>query len=326
MGKECSMNRLMKGILYITAGCIGIGCAALILGIVLGGGKALDTDFEWIKDRARNMAAVAEKNVHNAKQDADAAVKGRGIEYDAADETYQEYSGDDFSGDVGIFTADASSIQGISIDLRHVYFSVEESDDSRVMVSVDNDVRGVKASCESGVLTIQDERTGKKGREDASVYLEIPEGMQLDNVKIRIDAGVLYSECSFAAKNLSVDAGAGELSLSDLSANAFAASVGAGTLTVADSSFDTAKLDCGVGTMDIAADIKGNAQMDCGMGTIYVELGEDVESVNYELECGAGSIQIGDSTYSGLAKKSQLNNGSQATFTLSCGMGQICID
>lgn len=133
-------------------------------------------------------------------------------------------------------------------------------------------------------------------------------------------------EGSFYAKELSVDAGAGEISLMDVTADTFTASVGAGTLDISDSSFQTANFNCGVGTMDIDADIKGDAQIDCGMGEIYMELERDITSVNYVLECGAGSIQIGDSTYSGIAKKSQFNNGADATFTVSCGMGQIYID
>ena len=262
------MNRLMKGILYITAGCIGIGFASLILGIVLGGGSRVwDTDFQWVKNRARDMVAVAEKKVHNynAVESADVVEESSDGSAGLYDEvTYYEYDGDDFSGDMGIFAADASSIEDLTIDLRHGYLSIEESDDSRVQVSVSDSAGDVTASCESGRLTIQDERTGR-ARKDVYVYLEIPEGMQLENVNISADAGVVEADSSFSAKNLTVDVDAGQISLSDVAADAFVASVGAGTLDITDSSFQTAKLDCGLGTMEIGADIKGDAQIDCGM-------------------------------------------------------------
>ena len=320
MGKERSMNRFIKGILYITAGCIGIGCAALIIGVVLGGGsQVLDMSFGQVKNRVRDFVMTADKEAHNQ-------MTGHGSEAVIVDHSFDKEYADDFIGNIGIFTADASSIEKLAIDLRYGSLSIEESEDSRVVVSVDGPADGVEASCSSGVLTIQDVRTGKKAREDACVYLQIPEGMQLSGASIRVDSGAVDMEGSFYAKELSVDAGAGEISLMDVTADTFTASVGAGTLDISDSSFQTANFNCGVGTMDIDADIKGDAQIDCGMGEIYMELERDITSVNYVLECGAGSIQIGDSTYSGIAKKSQFNNGADATFTVSCGMGQIYID
>lgn len=329
------MNRLIKGILYITAGCIGIGFAALILGLVLGGGSQVwDTGFQRVKDKVRDAVVVAEKNAHNhvIQQRTEDAVVDHSMdeEYDMQYEAAVYGDGaDDFSGDMGIFAADASSIQKLVIDIRHGSLSIEEieeADDNRVIVSVDGPANGVKASCSSGTLTIQDERTGNKARKDACVYLEIPKGMQLESASIRVDAGVVDTEASFYAKDLSLDAGAGEIDLSDVTADTFAASVGAGNLDITDSSFQAVKLDCGVGNMDIDADITGNAKIKCGMGTVSLELAKGATSVNYELECGAGSIEIGDNLYTGLAKKSQLNNGAQSTFTVSCGMGQIYID
>lgn len=263
MGKERGMNRFIKGILYITAGCIGIGCAALIIGVVLGGGsQVLDMSFGQVKNRVRDFVMTADKEAHNqmtGHRSEDASMD-RVIDKEYAEQYQDSMYEDDFSGDMGIFAADASSIEKLAIDLRYGSLSIEESEDSRVVVSVDGPADGVEASCSSGVLTIQDVRTGKKAREDACVYLQIPEGMQLSGASIRVDSGAVDMEGSFYAKELSVDAGAGEISLMDVTADTFTASVGAGTLDISDSSFQTANFNCGVGTMDIDADIKGVIQ------------------------------------------------------------------
>ena len=36
------MNRWIKGIIYITIGCVGMGAAAVVLALVLGGGSIED--------------------------------------------------------------------------------------------------------------------------------------------------------------------------------------------------------------------------------------------------------------------------------------------
>lgn len=173
---------------------------------------------------------------------------------------------------------------------------------------------------------IRDNRQGKSRRKDVTVYLEIPEGFHFQNVDIQMDAGEIDTDCGFSAENLSVDAGAGLISLENIQADAFSGSVGAGEITIDDSVFQTVRLDCGVGTMDIQADITANAKIDCGMGEVDLELVRDISEVNYVLKCGVGSIDIGDNSYSGLSREKRIDHGADAEFELNCGMGVISID
>lgn len=310
------MNRLIRIILYITAGCVGIGCAALILSFALGGRLAWEETGVVRKaaDRVHEIAAGTRQQIQN--------------EYDYEDdyEETEEYEDESYDGDIGLLTVDASSIQNLSINLQHGYLAIEESDDNLVRVSVTESFDGLTAKCMSGEIIIKDDRPDKSGREDAQVFLEIPDGMSFQNVNIQIDAGIMYQECAFQTEKLTVNADAGEITLSEVTADVLSASVGAGMIDIEDAVFDTASLNCGVGTMDIEADIRGDAKVDCGMGSVNLELEKGTNSVNYALHCGAGSIEIGDNTYSGLARESKLNNGASATFTLNCGMGVICID
>lgn len=300
------MNRLIRIILYITAGCVGIGCAALILSFALGGGRQVWEEAGMVKRAADRVHEIADETKRQA-QDAEL------------------YEGD-YDEEVGLLTIDASSIQDLSIELQHGSLEIEESDDNLIQVSMVQEYNGITANCEAGKIIIRDDRPGSSSREDAQIFLEIPEGMRFRNVNIQIDAGVLSQECGFEADKLTVNADAGEIMLSEVTAGVLSASVGAGAMDIEDGVFDTATLNCGVGTMDMEGAIRGDTKIDCGMGAVNLELADGPNSVNYALRCGAGSIEIGDNTYSGLARESKLNNGASATFTLNCGMGVISID
>lgn len=300
------MNRLIRIILYITAGCVGIGCAALILSFALGGGRQVWEEAGMVKRAADRVHEIADETKRQV-QDAEL------------------YEGD-YDEEVGLLTIDASSIQDLSIELQHGSLEIEESDDNLIQVSMVQEYNGITANCEAGKIIIRDDRPGSSSREDAQIFLEIPEGMRFRNVNIQIDAGVLSQECGFEADKLTVNADAGEITLSEVTAGVLSASVGAGAMDIEDGVFDTATLNCGVGTMDMEGAIRGDTKIDCGMGAVNLELADGPNSVNYALRCGAGSIEIGDNTYSGLARESKLNNGASATFTLNCGMGVISID
>lgn len=306
------MNRLIRMILYITAGCLGIGCAALILSFALGGGRQVWEEAGMVKSAADRVHEIADETKRRVVQDA---------------ELYEgDYDEGDYDEGIGLLTVDASSIQDLSIELQHGSLEIEESDDNLIQVSMAQEFDGITANCEAGKIIIRDDRPGSSSREDAQVFLEIPEGMRLRNVNIQINAGILSQECGFEADKLTVNADAGEIMLSEVTAGVLSASVGAGTMDIEDGVFDTASLNCGVGTMDMEAAIRGDTEIDCGMGSVDLELADGADSVNYLLRCGAGTIEIGDNTYSGLAKESKLNNGASATFTLNCGMGAISID
>ncbi|MDE6888702.1 MAG: DUF4097 domain-containing protein [Eubacterium sp.] len=307
------MNRLMKAILYITAGCIGIGSAALILSAVLSGGQ-LVVDENGIFGRAKDV-------VHSA---AEFAVGSKAIE--VGEEAEMQMVDEGWNEEYNLLAMEAYAVQELAIDLKHGCLIIEESDDELIYVSASGEYGNIQAVCEDGRITVTDNRTGRKNRTDASVYLKLPEDTSLSDVDIRINAGTLEAMEGFYAKMLKVDTDAGYIVLGGITADTLAASVGAGEIQIDDSTFGKASLECGVGVMDIEADISFDTMIDCGMGVVNLELEEGAESVNYELSCGAGAIEIDGESYSGLARKRRIENGASATFTLNCGMGQICIE
>lgn len=324
------MNRWIRMILYITAGCVGVGCAALILSLALSGGH-LNWEDENIFGRARHKAQdFAEAAIGLDQEDPHQPQAVESIEY--SNECTEVPAAEAEERDdcaIGLLAVDSSSIENLSIDLKHAYLSIQQSQDSRIQVycqSEEDAESEVKASCEAGNITIADARKGKTGRKDITVYLEIPDQFKFNMAQIQISAGEVDAECGILSDQLTVNAGAGLISLGSLKADTFHASVGAGEIDIEDGVFRSVSVDCGVGMVDMEADITEYAKIDCGMGEVDLELVKGIDSANYKLKCGVGSIDIGDNSYSGLSREKRIENSATAEFELNCGMGAISVD
>ncbi len=328
------MNRLIRVILYITAGCIGVGCAALILGFALGGANGLKDEsvskqFAYaVRDFSDNMR----KKIHSNKTESDYEYAYTYEEAYDDDYDYDDYENEDFcvetdDGQQMLLSISSFEVQNIEIDLQHGSLGIGDTDDDKIQVVLESGPSdGISAECESGKLVIRDERKGSKRREDTYVYLLMPEDSRFKNLSIQAGAGSVETTCCLEAEHFTVSADAGEIYLNEIKADVFHASVGAGEMNIEDSVFDTVKLDCGIGMINLEADVRGNAQVDCGMGSVYVELEDDADSVDYVLKCGAGNIEIDGDNFSGFSKERHIDNGGSSLFTLNCGMGQICIE
>lgn len=313
------MNRLIRGILYITAGCVGIGIASLVLGLALGGGNL---DFE--DDDMYHQALSAVDTVREIAADtrikntSDTSVD-RGTAYD--EDQYLE-------GEDGYYllTADAYEVSSLQIDIKHGELDIVESSDQKLKVFADEPVEGISAECSDGRLTITDHRQGSESRKDVYISLHIPSSILFEDVDLKVDAGIIQTECVMRTNTLVLNANAGEIALNDINAEQLTASVGAGIIDIVNGEFGAAELDCGVGEMDFEGSIQHDSKISCGMGTVDVTLYNGGENYNYVLDCGMGSIDIGDNSYSGVTKARRIDNGAEATLTLECGMGEICIE
>lgn len=327
------MNRLIRLILYITAGCVGIGSAALILSFVLSGGHpdwGAGEVFRRAKDKAMEFASDSEQETTDSYAMDELAeiefIEDDGNVIVSKDESvFQEQA----ILEEGTAEADADEVRGLSVNIRKGRLIIQESDSDRIQVSCDSKSHAsgqIMVSCGGGEMMIVDNRTGKQSRKDITVYLNIPENFRFETAKIELDAGEVEAECAFAADELTVNAGAGIISLENTQADELSASVGTGEIDMEDGVFRSVYLDCGVGTVDMTADISEYAKIDCGMGTVDLKLVRGIKSANYVLQCGVGSIDIGNSSYSGLSRETWLDNGASADFELNCGMGAISVE
>lgn len=340
------MNRLIKIILCITAACVGIGSAALIIGLFLGGGRLYfmeDTSIAQAGHMMNGFVSQVRDKVHRqkvhrsseeaavelldefAEESSDSRVTYEDYEDYEDYESYEDYEEEGYYGDRLLLKSVSSEIRNLEVDLQHGALQIEESDDGKVWVSVSNEIQDITAECVNGSLVIQDRRQGS-GREDAYVFLQIPEDMQFGTINIQTDAGSMIADCSFTADHLILSVDAGSIVIDDVQSDTLEAFVGAGTMEIGEGMFGSAVMECGVGTITMDAEIIQDSRISCGMGSVYLELEDGVESMNYDLSCGMGCIQIGNNSYTALAKGQRIDYGASANFTLDCGMGEIHIE
>lgn len=96
------------------------------------------------------------------------------------------------------------------------------------------------------------------------------------------------------------------------------------------SGIQTEELDvsAGTGRADIEGAVERKAEGDCGVGELVFLLEGKKEDFNYDLETGAGTIQIGDSRYSGIGLEEKIDNrglGAVKTMELEVGTGSTTV-
>ena len=165
----------------------------------------------------------------------------------------------------------------LEISLKYNTLIFQEYTGDVIKVDTLNDTKGDIVTKEnSGKITITDTRKGTIGQHKA-VRVQIPSGKVFDSVKLSVDAGTIEMSASLNTDQFSVEVGAGEFTNSgDITAQKCDLQVGAGTIEI--SQVDTQKLNA-----------------DCGTGEINLLAAGKEQDYNYELTCGMGNIDFGDS-------------------------------
>ena len=127
----------------------------------------------------------------------------------------------------------------------------------------------------------------KNEMENHKLVLKIPSDFQFDNIEIEAGASAVKIE-SLNTKLLDVEIGAGEIVINQLYVQ--------------------------------------KCELSVGMGNAQIRLAGNQEDYNYEIECGAGNVEIGDESFGGLASERSINNHANALIEIECGMGNVTIE
>lgn len=222
----------------------------------------------------------------------------------------------------------AAGIKNLELTLGAGQFFVREKDVADGVISIT--VQGV-GDCDyyTDVDTLYVE--GFRGKhfmgEDLSknqIIIDIPNGSRFDEVELTCGAGVAELD-NITADELEIEVGAGEVSINFANVTKFSANVGAGRVETSDMTADKVDLEVGMGECFYHG--KGLKELDaeCSLGNMEIIVDGSEEDYNYEIECGAGNIDIGGRNISGLAAEKNIYNGAPGTIELSCNMGNITV-
>lgn len=136
----------------------------------------------------------------------------------------------------------------------------------------------------------------------------------------------LYIPADYVFEEVSFDMISGELYIEDVEAAELVLDVGAGVAEIVNFHAMDADFDCGTGTLTAAGISDNEVNIDCGIGTVdYRTVGKETD-YNYEISCGIGDITCGESSYSGIAEKKNVNNRAAKDMDIDCGIGSVTVE
>lgn len=136
----------------------------------------------------------------------------------------------------------------------------------------------------------------------------------------------LYFPADFYFEEVEITMGASEMKITGLNTNDFHAEIGAGELDVYEGNVKDFSVDIGMGDFEYEGIIKGDCDLDCGMGNMELRLEGSKEDFNYEIDCAAGNVTVGNESFAGFANAKEIEHGADADMDIDCGMGNVIIE
>lgn len=180
-----------------------------------------------------------------------------------------------------------------------------DSQDGSVRVVAEN-VGKFQAYQKGNELWITSTRMARENAEDSKITLYLPAGYSWQEVDLEVGAGQIVAE-GLKVSELDASVGAGEIRLSGMEVGRLDASAG-------------------VGNFVAQGTVTGSVEAECSMGNLELKLSGSETDYDYELECVAGNIKIGEKQYGGgVAKEQNIDNGTGRRINLECSMGNIAV-
>lgn len=203
------------------------------------------------------------------------------------------------------------NIDEVSVRLKDVpssYEVVYEKDTGRLVFEDDNWVHGL---------------FHKKGKmSKGQVYISIPKGKRLDEVKIEMGVGAVKI-FDIGVRKLDVECQIGLFNCKNVTADSAEVEGGVGSINLEDIEFTDFQLGGGVGDIEISGKLNGRIAISAGMGNVDLDINGNKNEYNYKIETGLGPVFIdgkktGDTRFS--------NDSSSNLIDIEGGIGTIHID
>ncbi|MDO4452024.1 DUF4097 family beta strand repeat-containing protein [Faecalimonas sp.] len=231
----------------------------------------------------------------------------RGIGFIRDDDYYDE---DDFedrleqTGREVKNTMDIPSTKGIDVEVDKMLVEVVATDEEKVRVenTAAEEIELMMSEDEDSV-DIRTTKNAHKINDGGKLILYIPRNIQLPEINIQVNNG--------------------KINLSGIQTNELDLEIGRGEITATDFVAGELSVSCGQGKADIKGTAQRDVDLECGAGAInFVSNGTQTD-FNYEIEVGAGAVQLGGQKFSGLAVEKTINNRAGKEMGIDCAAGTV---
>lgn len=217
----------------------------------------------------------------------------------------------------------------LHVEIGGCALEIVDSEDGSACVVAEN-VGKFQAYYKGNELRITSTRKAKENAEDSRITLYLPAGYIWQEAELEVGAGVIRiddtnSSCMVASK-MDLAVGAGQIVAEGLKVGELDVSVGAGEIRLSGMEIGSLGAEVGVGNLVAQGNVTESIEAECAMGNLELKLTGSRTNYDYELECVAGNIKIGEEQYGGgVTKEQKINNGAGRTIDLECSMGNIAV-
>lgn len=293
------MRKFSKMFLIISGIIAALGIALIIVGISMGGSYAVADDV-----LGGRLAF------------------GFGSNYFKEDSDTENMS--NLVNDQNLFAKE--EINSLALNGKYGEYEIDVWDNDNYAVQGIKGTDKIKYSVEDGVLKVS--MTSKKivyRGTNVKAKILVPRDAILNSITLNMTAGALMCN-NIKVQSLDVNIGAGEGDFNNIEAVDAKFKVGAGDGGIKNSRLTNCDIDVGMGDFDVEGSIDGNVNIDCGMGNVELALSNLYSDFNYTVKVGAGDVEIGEEEYSGISNSVRLNNNSNRTMDIDCGLGDVSVE
>ena len=182
-----------------------------------------------------------------------------------------------------------SDISSLSIDLSGAELKIITAD----KFSVESNHKYISVNSDKEKLTIRETKKPlATTANDVTVILNIPENFVFDEVSIDAGAGKVSVD-ALSCDDLKLSLGAGKVDIKNLTANSKSEiDGGAGELNIDGGKLCNLNLDMGVGKLTLKSRLEGDSDLDIGVGKTDLCLLGDKEDYKIEFDKGVGDARI----------------------------------
>ena len=291
------MKKFTKVVLScaIVSGLAGMGLSAA--GIAMGGavlGK--DVLAKALDERLSTENIRWSVSVLNHEDDWD------DLDWDDEERKWEDSAASHEENGVQVYEFDV--FKNLDIELSADELHLKQYNGDEIRIEVENNDDKVRVRTEGDTLKIKS-LTQMNGTE---VIVYYPEKQEFHEVDIEVDAGAIYMDDDFHAHDLEIQVGAGNM-------------ISKGNVSAREIS-----MDVGTGEVEMHSVEASSVDAECGIGKLTIKLSGTEADYRYEVECGLGSVTIGDETYSGISeKKKAANADASRNLEVECGLGEVNI-
>ncbi len=157
---------------------------------------------------------------------------------------------------------------------------------------------------------------------NSKITIYVPENFYAEEVSIESGAGTVSID-QLNTDYLYISAGAGNINADKVTAAKVKMEGGVGSVNFNDINFTDADFNCGVGGLNVSGVILGDNKFDCGVGSVDLNLSGNIADYDLDIDSGVGNIRVnGDKV-----RENELRNRSAAnSIEVEGGVGNVNID